>query len=491
MIRRIKEHQAELSFSMEPLKQDIFVSKKSVQQKTKITAPLEENFLPASHGPQMMSVGAVTRRVASLLEKEIGSVWVEGEISNYRKQSSGHHYFTLKDSEAQIACVLFSRTAALFKEISLQDGMAMQLYGDITVYQPRGQYQLMVRLVQTQGQGILQAKFEALKQKLADEGLFETTRKRALPRFPKRIGIVTSPTGAALADFLHVLHRRHPGLQVVIHPVRVQGQGAAQEIAAAITEFSEQKQSIGSVDIIVVARGGGSLEDLWGFNEEIVARAIARSSVPVVSAVGHEIDFTIADFVADLRAPTPSAAAELIATDALALLEKLESFVWQIKRAVQTNLHQLVVRKNFIETATFFRAPDRWLAETRQRIDLLEETLSLQIERRCEQLNASLATMQAHYRSLNPSFLLMQIRQRYQVAKRCLNTQLLYQQETLQKRVAHVRSALAALSPNATLARGFTITRNEKGEVLTSVKKAKQAKKLSTQFFDGEVGSVT
>lgn len=261
--------QAELSFFSEPQQLGTRVVKNHFVKKTKATV---ESPLPERAGPTVLTVTELTRRVVALLEGEIGEVWIEGEISNYRRQASGHHYFTLKDAQAQIACVFFARAAAAFSSLQLRDGLAVQIQGTITVYQPRGQYQLMVRSIQPRGIGVLQAKFEALKQKLAAEGLFEPVRKRLLPRFPQRIGIVTSPTGAAIADFLNVLHRRHPGLQVVLHPVRVQGRGAAEEIARAIEEFSTESSSIGSVDVIVVARGGGSLEDLWEFNEERVAR---------------------------------------------------------------------------------------------------------------------------------------------------------------------------------------------------------------------------
>src|SRR5207302_663496 len=226
---------------------------------------------------------------------------------------SGHQYFTLKDQRAQISCVIWRDT--LPRKLSgqtLVDGTQVQVYGTVSVYETRGQYQLNVQILQPRGVGLLQAKFEALKRKLEAEGLFAPERKRRLPKFPHRIGIVTSPSGAAVRDILNVLRRRAPWLQLLINPVRVQGTGAAQEIAVAVRELATPNEAFHPVDLIVVTRGGGSIEDLWEFNEEIVARAIAAALVPIVSAVGHEIDFTIADFVADLRAPTPSAAAELI-----------------------------------------------------------------------------------------------------------------------------------------------------------------------------------
>jgi len=312
MPRRNPDEELQLGFDMAP----VLPRKKQEHREPAEAipaAPAPEPAPAAPDEPVVLSVGQLTRRITGLLEGGIGSVWVEGEISNLRRQSSGHCYFTLKDEESQLSCVLFARSAA--GKTDLRDGLQVQLHGKISVYKPRGQYQLVVRLVQSKGEGMLQALFVELKRRLAQGGLFDQERKNPLPRFPRRIGVVTSPTGAAIRDFLHVLHRRHAGVRVVIPPVRVQGKGAAAEIAAAVSEFSRGGDAIGPVDVIVVTRGGGSLEDLWEFNEESVARAIAASAIPVVSAVGHEIDFSIADFVADFRAPTPIAAAEILAAD--------------------------------------------------------------------------------------------------------------------------------------------------------------------------------
>src|SRR6267154_1802888 len=281
-------------------------------------------LFPMEQTRKVLSVTELTGQIRRLLEKQVGQVWVTGEITNLRLQSSGHLYFTLKDANAQLSCVLF-RGELFGDRTLLDDGRKVTLGGELTVYESRGQYQLRVTQAELQGAGALQAAFERLKQKLNAEGLFAKERKRPLPRFPQRIGLVTSPTGAAIRDVLHVIERRNPGLEILFAPCRDQGEGAALEIAAAIELLNEynsaqsqirrQELPIGnhqSLDLILVTRGGGSPEDLWAFNEEVVARAIFHSALPVVSAVGHEIDFTISDFVADVRAATPSAAAEII-----------------------------------------------------------------------------------------------------------------------------------------------------------------------------------
>lgn len=441
--------------------------------------------------PAVLSVGELTRRITSLLEVEIGMVWVEGEVSNLRRQSSGHSYFTLKDEESQLSCVLFARSAS-GQKVPLRDGLQVRLYGQITVYRHRGQYQLMVRLVQAQGEGMLQARFEELKRRLADEGLFDQERKRALPRFPRRIGVVTSPTGAAIHDFLHVLHRRNPGLRVVISPVRVQGKGAAAEIAAAITELSDGEggsREIGSVDVIVVTRGGGSLEDLWEFNEEVVARAIASSGVPVVSAVGHEIDFSIADLVADLRAPTPSAAAELLAADGSELLERCRSLVGRIAREAHALLDRHGDQQDRLAASVLFREPLRRLEEARMGSDRLEEILSGNMDLRVERLRAKLSTYSAQLAAAHPGQQLSRVTQRITTLAAQLGVQAMRRLERDQGRLERTQAALSALDPKATLARGFSITRDLKGRVITSASQVKPGELIRTQLADSEISS--
>src|ERR1700745_4079683 len=294
---------------------------------------------------RIFSVFELTRNIRAALEAKFGAVWVQGEISNYKLHPSGHQYFTLKDQRAQISCVIW-RDTMLAPRQPLVDGAQVQVYGTVTVFEARGQYQLNVQILQPRGVGMLQAKFEALKRKLESEGLFAAERKRPLPRFPLRIGIITSPTGAAIRDILNVLRRRAPWLQILVNPVRVQGTGAAQEIAVAIREFATPSEIFAPVDLIVVTRGGGSIEDLWEFNEEIVARAIFNSAVPIVSAVGHEIDFTICDFVADLRAPTPSAAAELIVPDITDLQRRIDGCTRALSRQLLNRVREAQQRRD-------------------------------------------------------------------------------------------------------------------------------------------------
>src|SRR5216683_1505394 len=270
-------------------------------------------------GPErsVLTVSELNFFIRGLLDREFSDVWVSGEISGVKHAASGHYYFTLKDAEAQLRCVCFRSTARYLK-FKPQDGAAVLARGRIDVYEARGEYQLQVEALEVQGHGALQFAFEQLKKKLAAEGLFAQARKRPLPRFPARIGIVTSQRGAVISDMIHVLARRFPGLHVRIYPAQVQGPGSIEEVCRAIQFFSRG----GWAEVIIVARGGGSLEDLWTFNEEAVARAIVASAPPVISAIGHETDFTIADFVADLRAPTPSAAAEIVVPTKDSLLER-------------------------------------------------------------------------------------------------------------------------------------------------------------------------
>ena len=441
--------------------------------------------------PTIHSVTELTRRIRTLLEKNIGQVWVEGEISNLRKQASGHQYFTLKDDGCQLSCVLFSRAAAALPGLKLIDGLHVQIFGELSVYEPRGQYQLIARLVQGKGAGALQARFEALKRKLADEGLSDADRKRPLPRFPRRVGLVTSPTGAAIRDFLHVLHRRHPGIEVLVNPVRVQGRGASLEIARAIGEFSEaEKHGLPEMDVIVITRGGGSIEDLWEFNEEVVARAIAASQVPVVSAVGHEIDFTIADFVADLRAPTPSAAAEILAADREEVLARLRQHFIRLSRAGQGRLELLEMRLEAARQSSLFREPMRRALELTQTLDRHADNLHHHAKLTLERGKSRLDHLAARLASRDPSPAIADKNLRFQLLERQITELASRQLTARQTALQRIAGVLYTLDPSATLARGYTMTTNADGQPLTSAQQVQPGMVLRTRFTDGEAESV-
>lgn len=435
--------------------------------------------------PQILSVAELTRHLRDLLEGEIGEVWVEGEISNHRKQASGHQYFTIKDERAQLACVLFARTPNKQK---LADGMAVQIFGSITVYEARGQYQMVVQKIQAQGQGALQAKFEALKRKLDAEGLFDVSQKLALPKFPRTIGLVTSPTGAALQDMLNVFSRRAPWLRLLLIPVKVQGSEAAAEIAGAIQQFNADYA--GKVDVLVIGRGGGSIEDLWPFNEEIVARAIYASRIPTVSAVGHEIDFTIADFVADLRAPTPSAAAELVVPDAEELNHRLGVLARRLHQRLLTAIAYEQEKLNGRLVPALRRETLRIVQQQQQAVDLLTLDLANNLQSRFsalqQRLAGALATLQQH----RPDQILALKKQMLaQLQTRCLS---LGQRGMLDRknRLEQTVGLLRVLGPESTLKRGYTMTTRPDGSILTGFQSVKRGETIRTKWSDGDVSSI-
>jgi exodeoxyribonuclease VII large subunit len=345
----------------------------------------------------ILTVSEITRRVKQLLEGSFAGIVVQGELSNFKIHTSGHMYFTLKDESAQIAGVMWrSRVGSL--SFVPEDGMKVVVSGRITVYEPRGAYQIDATSMRPLGVGELQAAFEKLKQKLSAEGLFDASRKKPLPEFPQRIGIVTSETGAAFRDMIAVFRRRFPAVTLVLRPTRVQGVGSAQDIADAIAEFNR----FGGMDLLIVGRGGGSLEDLWAFNEEVVARAIAASSIPIVSAVGHEIDFTIADFVADLRAPTPTAAAELAVRDRAALLEILSESVYTMRDNVASIVRDRRRRILHLLESYAFNRPIDLFRQQSQRFDEITRVLQSSTEHLFALTRSRTTALQQRIASLNP-----------------------------------------------------------------------------------------
>ncbi|MGO9096798.1 MAG: exodeoxyribonuclease VII large subunit [Bryobacteraceae bacterium] len=419
---------------------------------------IEFSFEPAR---RVYGVAELNAAIHGLLEREFQDIWVGGEISGVRLATSGHYYFTLKEQDAQLRCVCF-RSTARYLRFKPQDGVAAVARGRIDVYEVRGEYQLLVETLEPQGHGALQFAFEQLKKKLAAEGLFEAARKRALPRFPGRIGIVTSPSGAAIHDLLQILGRRFPGLHIRIYPAQVQGEGAAGEICRALEHFSQS----GWPDVVIVARGGGSLEDLWAFNEEAVARAIAACSVPVVSAVGHETDVTIADFAADLRAPTPSAAAELVVASRQEVLEQIDDAVSGLRQALRYRLaeagRQLHARGIDRASGLLQRRIGRWL----QRIDELDYALRTSLRGSLEERRTRARELEARLSALDLRLRFARTRRRleiaeaaaWQSARRCV--------AQARARFQTLAAQLDPLSPLRVLERGYAIASDEAGRIL-------------------------
>jgi len=347
--------------------------------------------------PKIYTVSDLTAEIRALLEETYPWIWVEGEISNFRTPSSGHMYFTLKDQDSQIPVVMF-RTANRQLTFQPRDGLSMLVYGQLTVYEPRGQYQIVAEYMEPRGLGALKLAFEQLKERLQAEGLFDEARKRPIPLLPGRIGVITSPTGAAIRDILQVLRRRFANLDVLIYPVAVQGDQAAPEIVQALRELNRR----GGLDVLILARGGGSIEDLWPFNEEMVARAIAESKIPVISAVGHEIDYTIADFVADLRAPTPSAAAELVVSRKAELAQRLDDLQARMTGALRSRLAALQVRMAALDRHLRLLNPIERVRMGWQRLTEVRRRLSEWPARRLALARADLRAAAGRLDSLSP-----------------------------------------------------------------------------------------
>jgi exodeoxyribonuclease VII large subunit len=384
----------------------------------------------------ILTVAQLTGRIKDLLEGAFPEVWVEGEISNLTAPQSGHIYFTLKDEQSQVRAVLF-RSSQRHLKFMLEHGMQVICRGRIGVYEPRGEYQVVVEYVEPKGVGALQKAFEALKARLEQEGLFSRGRKKPLPVLPRRIGIVTSPTGAAIRDILRVIRRRHPRIEVLLYPVPVQGAGAAPAIVEAVRYFNRER----NVDVMIVGRGGGSLEDLWAFNEEAVVRAVAGSRIPVISAVGHETDYTITDFAADLRAPTPSAAAEMVVESEAHLRETVASLQTRLAGSIGQRLAQY--RETLNHAVRLLGDPRRTLEQYVQRVDELLRRLGLGLRQHVRRDRALLASL---------------------------------------------AGALDHLNPLSILSRGYSVTRRVPGgEILKDAAQVRRGEMLSTRLHRGEV----
>ena len=443
------------------------------------------NHLDESSQSRQQQIFTVTRlnsAVRMILEQDLGLVWLTGELSNLAMPSSGHWYFSLKDLGAQVRCAMFkgNNRRVAFRP---QDGMQVLVQARVSLYEPRGDYQLIIESMQPAGDGMLALRFEELKRRLGAEGLFDEGRKRPLPREPRAVGLVTSATGAALHDMLTVLERRAPDLPVFIYPTQVQGSAATSQIVAAITLANRRAE----VDVLIVGRGGGSLEDLWCFNEEAVARAIAHSAIPVVSAVGHEVDVTISDFAADLRAPTPSAAAELVAPDRSARAQRLVHLKQRLVQAISRR--QTAARHGFalLQKRLDHQDPKRRLEQQSQRLDELSGRLQQLLNLRLHQGERRLANLELRLQARSPSTLLAAGKRRHQLAEERLHSLMNKRQDLAAHRLAMLSARLDGISPLATLGRGYSITRTPSGEVISRAALVSPGQQLVTMLAEGEL----
>jgi exodeoxyribonuclease VII large subunit len=444
---------------------------------------------PKPAGEAALSVTQLLRRMKNLLEERIGELWVEGEVSNLRKQASGHWYFSLKDAGAQIQCAMFGARKRSGSD-ALIDGAKVRVFAEASVYEARGQLQIIVQKAEAAGAGDLQARFEALKRKLQAEGLFDASRKQPLPSFPRRIGLVTSASGAALQDILNVLTRRAPWVQPVLFPVRVQGRGAELEIARAIREMGHPEEfGHPRCEVIIVGRGGGSIEDLWNFNEEIVARAIADCPIPVISAVGHEIDFTIADFVADVRAPTPSAAAEIAVADGAELMARLAQLRRRLQRRTDERLTSARMALDALRRGALRRDGERLLREPMMRLDSAKFRMNQALGTSLEQVAARLTAMRAAHRTHHPLRVLDRRAELLETLRLRIDRARVDTLRRRRDRLDRIRGLLRALGPESAFQRGFSITLGPDGKIARSAAALRPGDLLRTKFADGETTS--
>jgi exodeoxyribonuclease VII large subunit len=409
---------------------------------------------------RVQTVTEFTRRVKELLKGGLPPGWVGGEVSNLRAQASGHVYFSLKDAGAQLACVLF-RGDALRQSVVLRDGLQLLAYGEVDVYETRGQYQLIVRALVDQGAGRLRQEFEKLKQQLAAEGLFDSARKKAVPMLPRVVGFITSPTGAAVQDFIRILQRRGWTGRLVVLPVKVQGEGAAAEMAAML----RTAEQLAFFDLLVIGRGGGSIEDLWAFNEEILVRAVAACKLPVISAVGHEIDTTLCDFAADLRAETPSGAAELISSHYLAVIERLAQARASLQEVVDGELERGRERLDHARSRLRLLSPSAAVEQGLLRLDDLTNRLGAALRHGVQRSREKILETRARLSAASP-------------ARRV---------ELESHRLLALWKRLESASPQSVLKRGYAIVRDETGRPVSRAKGLKAGQPLDNEFHDGRV----
>ncbi|KKY89794.1 exodeoxyribonuclease VII large subunit [Enterobacter cloacae] len=438
----------------------------------------------SSQSPSIFTVSRLNQTVRLLLEQEMGQVWISGEISNFTQPSSGHWYFTLKDDTAQVRCAMFrnSNRRVTFRP---QHGQQVLVRANITLYEPRGDYQIIVESMQPAGEGLLQQKYEQLKAKLSAEGLFDQQYKQPLPAPAHCVGVVTSKTGAALHDILHVLKRRDPSLPVIIYPTAVQGDDAPGQIVRAIELANARREC----DVLIVGRGGGSLEDLWSFNDERVARAIFASTIPVVSAVGHETDVTIADFVADLRAPTPSAAAEVVSRNQLELLRQLQNGQQRLEMAMDYFLAERTRRFTQLQHRLHQQHPQLRLARQQTVLERLRQRMNVALEGQLKRATLRQQRVAQRLNQQNPQPKIYRAQTRIQQLEYRLAENLRARLSSTRERFGNAVTHLEAVSPLSTLARGYSVTTATDGKVLKQTQQVKAGDVLTTRLSDGWVES--
>ena len=443
------------------------------------------NPFASDQPPLLLTVSQLNRQAKTLLESHFDFVWVEGEVSNFVKPSSGHWYFSLKDGAAQVRCAMFSTRNQRVK-FTPANGDAIRLRCRVSLYEGRGEFQLIVEHLEHAGAGALQAAFERLKTKLLAEGLFDPARKQALPASVSQLGVITSPTGAAIHDILTVLRRRCPTIAVFLLPVAVQGEGAAAQIASAIERANRwQREGKIHLDALIVGRGGGSLEDLWAFNEEIVARAIAASDLPIVSAVGHEVDFSIADMVADFRAPTPSAAAELLSPDQREWLMRLQAAEKNLVRLIQRKLADATTRLSHLRQR--LKHPGTQLREQAQRLDDLEQRLLLAQKNLLLRHHSKLDLLESQLMARSPLPKLQQLQRDVRQWHRRLDAAMHQRLQQSADRLAHLAQMLDSLSPLGTLQRGYAIVTDSSGKVLRDASKVAIGDEVEARLASGRL----
>lgn len=428
------------------------------------------------------TVSRLNREVRMLLDRGFPSLWLEAEISNFARPASGHWYFSLKDAGAQLRCAMF-RQRNMLTGITPKDGQQVLVRGRISLYEPRGDFQMIVDHLEDAGQGALKREFDRLKAKLAAEGVFDTERKRVPPRLPRRIGVITSPTGAAIRDILHVLQRRFAAVPVLIYPVPVQGAQAAPDIIAALQLAAQRAEC----DVLILARGGGSLEDLWAFNDEALARQIIASPIPIVTGIGHEVDFTIADFAADVRAPTPSAAAEIVVPDGAEYAKFFQTRGLRLQQTLQRRLTELAQRLRYLSRRAALVSPSARLAQRTQQLDEFEQRLIRALRQMFTHDRSLLLEQQGRLWRASPALRLRENQARHAELLARMRAAVIARLQRAQSRFGPLVRTLQAVSPLATLERGYAIVSLDSGRIVTDASQVKSGDVIRARISKGEI----